>query len=119
MVMQNNEAVVQRYALQKRRRHYAVELHVLRVGDVAFATNPFEMYLDYGLRMKARSRAEQTFVVQLAGDYGGYLPTARAVAAGGYGALIINGQVGPEGGQRLVDRTVKRINSLWPAGGKA
>lgn len=53
------------------------------------------------------------FVIQLAGDMGGYLPTARAVAGGGYGSLIINGYVGPEGGQTLVDASVSAIEELW------
>jgi len=39
------------------------------------ATNPFELFLDYGMRIKARSKALQTFVVQLACDSSGYLPT--------------------------------------------
>jgi hypothetical protein len=35
------------------------------------------------------------------------------MAAGGYSALIINGQVGPEGGRILVEATVKAIDRLW------
>jgi hypothetical protein len=35
------------------------------------------------------------------------------MAAGGYSALIINGQVGPEGGRILVEATVKAIDGLW------
>jgi len=89
-----------------------MELHVLRIGDVALVTNPFELFLDYGLRIKARSQALQTMVVQLACGSGGYLPTARAVAAGGYGARVLDGEVGPEGGQALVERSVELINSL-------
>jgi hypothetical protein len=87
------------------------ELHVLRLGDVAVATNPFELYLDYGVRMKARSKAVLTFVVQLSGQTSGYLPTAKAVAGGGYSADKYI--VGPEGGQVLVEETVKRINAMW------
>jgi len=102
-------------ACERRSRdpRYEMELHVLRLGDVALATNPFELFLDYGLRIKAQSKAVQTFVVQLAGWPGGYLPTQKALAGGGYGATITEGPVGPEGGDVLVTRTVERINSLW------
>ena len=107
--------LLRRYADQGENLTYDMELHVLRLGDVALATNPCELFLDYGLRIKARSRALQTFIVQLATDQIGYLPTAKAVAGGGYGALVTNGLVGPEGGEVLVERTVELINSLWPA----
>lgn len=90
-----------------------MELHVIRLGDIAIATNPFELYTDYGIQIKARSPAVQTFVVQLAVGSAGYLPTARAVQGGGYGAVIQSGRIGPEGGQVLVDRTVEAISQLW------
>jgi hypothetical protein len=91
---------------------YRMQLHVLRLGEIALATNPFELYLDYALRIKARSKALQTFVVQLCG-HGGYLPTARAVLGGGYSARAEDNEVGPEGGQALVERTVEIINRMW------
>ena len=89
-----------------------MELHVLRLGDVAIATNSFELFTDYGIQMKARSPALQTFVIQLAGR-GSYLPTVRAAQGGGYSAVPESNQVGPEGGQVLVDRTVAAIEKLW------
>jgi len=104
---------VERFEEQKTSTVVPVELHVLRVGDVAMATNPFECFLDYALRMKALSPAVQTFCVQLACGYQGYLPTARAVAGGHYGAEVASNSVGPEGGQELVDRTVEVMNGLW------
>lgn len=85
---------------------------MVRLGDIAIATNPFELFLDFGMQMKSRSRAEQTFIAQLSGP-GTYLPTARAVAAGGYGAEVASSMVGPEGGEILVERTVETINSMW------
>jgi hypothetical protein len=88
-----------------------VELHVLRLGDVAIATNPFELYLDYGVRMEARSPAVLTMLVQLSCQHCGYLPTEKAIGGGGYSADKY--VVGPEGGQVLVDETVRRINALW------
>jgi hypothetical protein len=90
-----------------------MELHAVRFGNVAFVTNPFELFLDFGHQIKARSVAEQTFIVQLCCGYSGYVPTARSESLGGYGALIINGQVGSDGGKLLVDNTVKTITELW------
>lgn len=87
------------------------EIHVVRLGDVALATNPFELYLDYGIRMKARGKAVLTFIVQLSCQHSGYLPTERAVKGGGYSADKF--LVGPDGGQVLVNETVKLINSMW------
>ena len=113
VLLRNNEAVIARYKNQNSEPFVTMELHTLRLGDVAFATNPFELYLDYGQRIKARSPAEQTFLVQLSGDYLGYLPTGRAVAGGGYGALIINGTVGPDGGDILVRKTLSALRRLW------
>ena len=108
-------SIVKRHERQRKEPFYRAEVHVIRLGDVAIATNPFELYLDYGLRMEARSRAIQTFVVQLAPGSGGYLPTRRAVEGGGYGAVATGSEVGPEGGQVLVDKTLEWIDSLWEA----
>lgn len=109
-----NQRVVDRFEAQKSgtQSPYVMELHALRLGDVAIATNDFELYTDYGVQMKARSPGIQTFVIQLAGP-GSYLPTARAVEHGGYGAVIQSSQIGSKGGQVLVDRTVEALKTLW------
>ena len=52
-----------------------------------------------------------TFLSQLTCDHHGYLPTRRAVAGGDYSA--VNHNVGPRGGQMLVDKTVEIIDELW------
>lgn len=88
-----------------------IEFHVLRLGDIALATNPFELYLDYGIRIEARSPAVLTLLVQLSCQHSGYLPTARAIKGGGYSADKY--VVGPDGGRMLVDETVIRLKALW------
>ena len=113
VLMRNLEAVVQRFQLQQRDAEYQAELHVMRIGDTALATSPFELYLDYGLRIRSRSPAALTLHAQLACDEAGYLPTARAVAAGGYGALVANGLIGPDGGQLLVESILEGIRRLF------
>jgi hypothetical protein len=109
------EVTVRRFEQQKTDHSpsHGTEVHVLRIGDAAICTNAFELFTDYGIRMKARSRAVQTFVVQLTGA-GTYIPTAKAVSGGHYSAIVHSSLVGPEGGGRLVDTTVKLINSAWP-----
>ena len=118
--------VCERYLTQRKGdRVYSMEMHVLRLGDVAIATNPFELYVDYGVQIEARSPAPQTVLIQLASapDKAYYLPTPRAVAGGAlneqpftnYSATAMVSLVGPEGGQVLVERTVEAIAGLWSA----
>jgi len=105
---------LERYELQKTVSTLPVEVHVIRIGDLAIATNPFELYLDYGMQIKARSKAVQTFVVELADPGGGgYLPTQRSVQGGAYGAIPQSTLIGPEGGRVFVNRTLALIESLW------
>jgi hypothetical protein len=104
--------VVERFESWQTRPTRAVEVHVIRLGDAVIATNPFEYYLDYGIRIKARSKATQTFLVQLAGE-GTYVPSRRSVAGGGYGSVPASNAIGPEGGRRLADRTIEIIEHLW------
>lgn len=87
------------------------EFHVIRLGDIAIVTNPFELFIDYGNLIKARSKAILTFLVQLSCQHSGYLPTEKAVRGGGYSADQY--LVGPEGGYKFVDETVTRINQMW------
>lgn len=110
--MMRGKVVKERYELEKTNSKMPIEVHIVRIGDVAIATNPFELYLDYGMQMKARSPAVQTFVVQLTGS-GSYLPTARSIAGGAYGAVPASTLFGPEGGKELVEETLALINSLW------
>lgn len=91
---------------------YETEVHVIRIGDVVICTNQFELFTDFGIRIQARSKALQTFVVQLAGP-GTYLATEKAVAGGGYSAVCQSNVVSPEGGQVLVDETLALIDELW------
>jgi hypothetical protein len=104
--------VLARAEAQKTQPTCPVELHVVRLGNLAFATNPFELYMDYMHRIQARSPFEQTFIVQLAGgssDTAGYLATERGVWGGGYSASLYCNQVSPQGGQELVEETLKRL----------
>ncbi|OGV62222.1 MAG: hypothetical protein A2283_20255 [Lentisphaerae bacterium RIFOXYA12_FULL_48_11] len=105
--------VVHRYEDAQKIPPYNMELHVLRIGDIAIATNPFELFIDYGTQIKARSQAVQTFIIQHACNAGLYLPTPRAIEGGHYSGWPHTNIAGPEGGQVLVEETVKSINELF------
>jgi hypothetical protein len=109
--MRRGNNVRDRYELEKVQPKMPVEVHILRVGDIVIATNPFEYYLDYGMRIKARSSAIQTFLVQLTGS-GSYIPTIRSIEGGAYGAVPASTLIGPEGGQELVERTLELIEEI-------
>jgi len=106
--------VAERFERQQEDPFMPVEVHVVRLGDVAFATNPFEYYLDFGTYIKARSPAVQTFLVQLAGA-GTYVPSARSVAGGGYGSVPASTSIGPEGGRQVAETTIEMVRRMWEA----
>lgn len=112
--------VIKRYELQQSEPKLPMELHALRIGDIAFASNRFELYMDFQHRMQARSPFTQTFVVQLAGqpgeDGGTYLCTERGEWGRGYSASMFCNIVSAQGGQELVEETVQALQTLHAAG---
>ena len=104
---------VARYEVQKAKEVVPIEVHVLRLGDIAFATNPFELFLNYGNQIRARSKAAQTFLVQLSCGAQGYLPTKKAEEGSHYSAYVSSGSVGHVGGDMLVRKTLSEINGMF------
>jgi hypothetical protein len=51
--------VMLRHDEQAQKSRWPAEVHALRLGEVAIVTNPFELFLDYGLAIKARSAASR------------------------------------------------------------
>ena len=111
--MQIYSGIVGRYKLQQTMDLYDIEVHVLRIGDVAFATNPYELFLNYGNQIRARSLAKQTFLIQLSCGSYGYLPTEKAEKGSHYSAFVGSGTTGHKGGEMLVRKTLKEINEMF------
>ena len=105
--------VIRRFRQQELLDLVECEVHTIRLGSIAFASNPFELFLDYGNQIKARSKAEQTFLIQLANGTEGYLPTEKAERGGHYSAFVGSGQVGHQGGDQLVRQTLTSINDMF------
>jgi hypothetical protein len=105
--------IMNRWDLQQGGDTTSIRSNILRLGDVALCTNPFELFVEYGLRIRARSRARQVFNFQLTNGQGGYLPTDAALAGGSYSSKPASTLVGPRGGDILTETIIKEINSLW------
>ncbi|MGH2459633.1 MAG: hypothetical protein ACRDIY_12290, partial [Chloroflexota bacterium] len=97
--------------LDRERQHSAVvpvEIQVLAVGDTAFVGVPFEMFVELGLEIKARSPFAHTFIIDLANGSEGYLPTLNAFKKGGYEVRLARGKkIVPEGGAMLVEAALR------------
>jgi len=103
-----------RWKLQQETTRFRFPIFVFRLGKAVFATNPFELYVDFSYRMKARCKARQAFIIQLSSNAkGGYLPTQAAVDGGSYGSKPVSTMVGPAGGDELVEKTLAAMDSLF------
>jgi hypothetical protein len=105
--------IMDRWDLQQRGDTTTIRSNILRLGDAALCTNPFELFVEYGLRIRARSRARQVFIFQLTNGRGGYLPTDAALAGGSYSSKPASTLVGPRGGDILTETIITEINNLW------
>ncbi|MFA7693272.1 MAG: neutral/alkaline non-lysosomal ceramidase N-terminal domain-containing protein [Candidatus Hydrogenedentales bacterium] len=62
----------------------SVPLQAVRIGQVGIAAIPCEVFVETGLALRAASPFENTFTIELANGYNGYLPTIEQHAMGGY-----------------------------------
>lgn len=113
------ENVMENY--EKNGQPVETQVHVLKIGQIAFCSCPFELYLAYQHRIQARSPFIQTFMVQLCASdgkepVGSYLATQRAAFNKGYSAIMFSCKVAPEGGQQLVDNIVDTLKTIQYSG---
>jgi len=78
-VYANETLHLSRYPAQK-----SIILQALRLGDVAIAAAPCEVFAETGLAIKQSSPFPKTFTIELANGYGGYLPGPEQHKLGGY-----------------------------------
>jgi neutral ceramidase len=59
-------------------------LQAVRIGDLAVAAIPCEVFVEIGLNLKRSSAIKPAFTISLANGYNGYLPTGEHHKLGGY-----------------------------------
>lgn len=91
-------------------------VNAVRLGPLAIASNPGELFVEHGLGIKRRSPFRHTVVAQLANDIIGYQPTREAFEQQGYEALVGANRVSIEGIELIVDTAVELLQELWARG---
>jgi len=61
-----------------------LKLQAFRIGELGIVAIPCETFTEIGLEIKAKSPLKQTFTIELANGYNGYLPTPAQHELGGY-----------------------------------
>lgn len=89
-----------------------IPLQAVRIGDLAIAAIPFEVFVEIGLELKTRSPFPDTFVVSLANGAYGYLPTAAHHELGGYETWLGTNQVETQAAAKIVDALLPMLARL-------
>ncbi len=85
----------------------------LRLGDLGIVGVPGEMFVDYGLQIKARSPFARTMSIELANDFVGYCPTDIALEEGSYETRLCRwGKCAPGTEQQMVEAGVGLLSRL-------
>ena len=94
-----------------------VEVQALRLGDVALVAMPGEPFAEIGAEVKRRSPFAFTmFRGYVAGQGGGYMPTADGYRHGGY--EVERTPYGPGADRAVVEAAVRLLDSLYRGGTK-
>ena len=87
------------------------EVRVVRLGEnAAVAALPYEVFVEIGLDIKARSPFEHTLILTLAGSVDAYVPDRRAYPQGAY--EVVNSPFAPGAGELLADAAVRLLNEV-------
>ncbi|MDQ7876400.1 hypothetical protein Q9R08_00280 [Microbacterium sp. QXD-8] len=88
------------------------DISVLRIGDLALAFVPAELFSELGVAIKQRSPAPMTLVVGYTDGALWYVPTRRAHEEGGY-EVVDACRVAPGAGEELVHRVLGLLHELF------
>jgi hypothetical protein len=91
-----------------------VRINVIRLGSAVVCTNPAELFVEFGLQVKAASPAEVTLVSELTDGYVGYVPTPPAFERGGYETWPApSSKLVPEAGDIIVAETRRLLGEAF------
>jgi hypothetical protein len=99
-------------SLEKGGGTVTVALQVVRVGDLAVCSIPFETFAETGLDLKRRSPFPRTVVLGIANGSHGYLPTPEQHKLGGYETWLGTSRVQEDASVLITDQLLEMLNEL-------
>ncbi len=94
-----------------------VEVQAIQVGPAVYLTNPAELFVEYGLELKAQSGFPFTFPVELANGSVGYVPTEEAMGphGGGYETRLTSySNLEVSAGRQIVETGLELAGQMTP-----
>jgi hypothetical protein len=80
------------------------EVQAFHLDEFCFVSNPAELFVQHGLRIKEESAPRRAFVVSFTNGYVGYVPHQEAFRRGGFETTFGWGSfLAPEAGDRIAD----------------
>jgi neutral ceramidase len=89
-----------------------IVLQALRIGEVGIAAIPNEVFAEMGLEIRRRSPVRQTFTMELANGWYGYLPTAAQHKLGGYETWQGTSLFEMEAATRIVNEILELLGTV-------
>ena len=89
-----------------------IPLQAVRIGDLGVTAIPFEVLTEIGLEIKEKTPFGDTFTIELANDYHGYLPTPQQHELGGYETWMGTCKVQEDASVVIVDQLLAMLAEL-------
>jgi hypothetical protein len=90
----------------------AVPLQAVRIGDLAIAAIPFEVFTEIGLEIKDKAPFADAFTIELANSSHGYLPTPRQHELGGYETWMGTNRVQLDASEKITQTILELMQEL-------
>ena len=88
-------------------------IQAFRIGDCGVVALTGEIFCQFGIDLKAASPLKPTFIIELANDYTGYVPTLIGHEHGGYETwLARSSYLAPDAGGQMVDAALQLLNGF-------
>jgi hypothetical protein len=90
-----------------------VRIRAARIGELAIVANGAELFCQPALDIQSASPSAKTWVVTLANEYLGYVPTASAHVAGGYEPRMARSSfLAIDGAQKIVAASLRALHAV-------